>query len=199
MSKHALIIFVKNPIESQVKTRLAKTIGNRAAVIVYKQLLQHTLSITQQLAADKFVFYGDFINEADLWPNTVYNKQLQQGVDLGERMKNAFELVLGFGYDKVVIIGSDCYELSQEMMLEAFDKLLISNVVIGPCYDGGYYLLGMKQLTVQLFDNMPWSSSNVLPATVQVLKNLKLKFELLPTLNDVDDEASLPVELKQFI
>lgn len=199
MTNNALIIFVKNPVEGQVKTRLAKTISNSAAVAVYKQLLQHTFSITKNLAVDKFIFYGDYINDNDLWLNDLYKKQQQKGIDLGVRMKNACEFVLNLGYDKVIIIGSDCYELSQQILLDAFDELIISDVVIGPCYDGGYYLLGIKQLLPELFENIQWSTNEVLPATKKILHDLQLQFELLPTLNDVDDEASLPEALQLFI
>jgi hypothetical protein len=199
MTKNALIIFVKNPVEGQVKTRLAKTIGNSAAVDVYKQLLQHTLAITKNLGVDKFVFYGDYINDNDLWLNNIYQKQQQQGLDLGERIKNAFDIVFNLGYDKAIIIGSDCYELTTQILEEAFDELLINDAVIGPCNDGGYYLVGMKELIPELFDNILWSTEEVLPKTVTMLKDLQLQFEMLPMLNDVDDEASLPEALQSFI
>lgn len=199
MTKNALIIFVKNPIEGQVKTRLAKTIGNNAAVTVYKQLLQHTFSITRNLVVDKFVFYADSINNNDLWLGNIYQKQEQKGNDLGERMKNAFELIFNSGYEKTIIIGSDCYELTQQILEEAFDGLMIADAIIGPCNDGGYYLLGMKQLIPELFDGIQWSTDEVLITTKKVLQDLQLQFELLPTLNDVDDEASLSAELQLFI
>ena len=199
MTKNALIIFIKNPVEGQVKTRLAKTIGNSAAVAVYKQLLQHTFTITQHLMVDKFVFYTDFINGEDLWTSNIYRKHLQHGIDLGERMENAFKYVLDLGYDKAIIIGSDCYELTQQILEEAFDELIIADTVIGPCNDGGYYLLGMKQLLPELFTNIEWSTDAVLPTTIQAFKNLQLQYGLLQALNDVDDEASLPVALRQFI
>ena len=199
MTKNALIIFVKNPVEGQVKTRLAKTIGNSAAVAVYKQLLQHTFTITEHLTVDKFVFYGDDINDNDLWPSNIYQKHLQQGIDLGERMKNAFELVFNLKYDKAIIIGSDCYELTQQIIEEAFDELLINDTVIGPCNDGGYYLLGIKELITELFTNIKWSTDAVLPTTLYTFKNLQLQYGLLPALNDVDDEETLPIALRQFI
>ncbi len=199
MTKNALIIFVKNPVEGQVKTRLAKTIGNSTAVTIYKQLLLHTFTITQHLSVDKFVFYGDYINDEDLWSINIYQKQLQKGIDLGERMRNAFELVFNLGYDKVIIIGSDCYELTTQILEEAFDELIIADAVIGPCNDGGYYLLGMKQLVLDLFTNIEWSTDAVLPTTIQKFKDLQLQYGMLPTLNDVDDEGTLPIALRQFI
>ena len=199
MTKNALIIFVKNPVEGQVKTRLAKTIGNSAAVTVYQQLLLHTFLITKNLTVDKFVFYGDYINENDLWLSSVYQKQQQQGLDLGERMNNAFDVVFNLSYDKAIIIGSDCYELTQQIIEEAFDDLIINDTVIGPCNDGGYYLLGMKQLLPELFSGIAWSTDDVLPKTIKMLKDLQLQFEMLTTLNDVDDEASLPEALKTIM
>ncbi len=199
MSKNALIIFVKNPIEGQVKTRLAKTIGNDAAVAVYKQLLHHTFLITKDFTVDKFVFYGDYVNDTDVWPSAIYRKQLQKGYDLGERMKNAFDFVLQLGYEKAVIIGSDCYELTTKILQEAFDSLSNQNAVIGPCADGGYYLLGMKVLEPKFFSDIQWSTDSVFMLTIAVFNKLELTYSALQVLNDVDDEASLPKELRQFI
>ncbi|MFX8481456.1 DUF2064 domain-containing protein, partial [Acinetobacter baumannii] len=94
--------------------------GNKAAVTVYEQLLLHTASITKSLTCDKFVFYGDYVNEQDVWANEFYQKQQQQGFDLGERMFKAFEYVISLGYERVAIIGSDCYELTTEILANAF-------------------------------------------------------------------------------
>jgi glycosyltransferase A (GT-A) superfamily protein (DUF2064 family) len=68
----ALIIFVKNPVSGEVKTRLAATVGNQKALDIYKELLDHTHKISLNLQVDKFVFYNDFINDNDLWENEFY-------------------------------------------------------------------------------------------------------------------------------
>jgi len=89
----ALIIFTRNPEMGKVKTRLAKKIGDLAALKVYRKLLEHTLHITRPLEVDKFVFYSEQIQENDHWDAATYSKELQNGVDLGERMHHAFELL----------------------------------------------------------------------------------------------------------
>ncbi|MEO6549029.1 MAG: TIGR04282 family arsenosugar biosynthesis glycosyltransferase [Ferruginibacter sp.] len=189
--KHALIIFAKNPEAGKVKTRLAAAIGNEAALAVYHQLLFHTVSATQYLPLDKFVFYSDYIQQEDIWCNKNYFKELQQGIDLGERMKNAFASVFKKGYEKVTIIGTDCPCLNAEIIVNAFAYLQYNDVVIGPAEDGGYYLLAMDKLHQQLFEGIEWSTGNVLNATISKCDALQLKHYLLPILNDVDEEKDL--------
>lgn len=191
MTKQALMIFTKNPVVGKVKTRLAATIGNEAAVSVYKQLLQQTIATTQDLPFDRFVFYSDYISQDDIWDKSQYNKKLQQGDDLGEKMNNAFVYLFENRYKKVVIIGTDCPSLNKHIILDAFSKLDDVDVVIGPAYDGGYYLLGMKQTLAALFIDMEWSTPKVLPETIQRCKQHGLMFLLLQTLHDIDEEKDL--------
>src|SRR4051812_9764031 len=110
--KQALIIFIRNPVLGQVKTRLAKTLGDEQTLSIYKELLRHTHAITQKLPFDKYVFYADGITKGDIWENYIYNKLVQTGNDLGARMQAAFELLFSKGYQHICIIGSDCYELT---------------------------------------------------------------------------------------
>jgi hypothetical protein len=185
----ALIIFVRNPVLGKVKTRIAATIGDENALAVYKYLLQHTKYITESLAVAKFVFYADGVTANDLWNG--YEKCLQSGTDLGERMRNAFEWVLEKGYDKIIIIGSDCFELDEKMIAAAFLKLNDYDIVIGPALDGGYYILGMQSPFKNLFENITWSSSSVLNETNKQIEQQKLSLFLLPSLNDVDEEKDI--------
>ena len=119
--KTALIIFVRRPVLGKVKTRLAATIGDENALLVYRHLLAHTKNITQELAINKFVFYADEIDTDDLWNG--YEKHLQSGDDLGERMKKAFQLLLKEGFRKIIIIGSDCLEMDACLLNNAFKEL----------------------------------------------------------------------------
>lgn len=187
----ALIIFVKNPVLGKVKTRLAATLGEENALLIYKKLLQHTCLITTNLLAVKYVFYLEYINYNDLWRNEVYEKELQHGNDLGERMKNAFELLFQKGYKEIVIIGSDCYELTEELIMNAFDELKQKDVVIGPAKDGGYYLLGMNVFIPQLFTGKSWSTNNVFKDTLAEIKFFNHSMYQLPALNDVDTSADV--------
>lgn len=147
--KNVLIIFTKNPLYGKVKTRLAATVGNDKALEAYKTLTNHTHAITYYLNCSKIVFYTDEIVEDGIWKD--YQKQLQHGTDLGERMMNAFEYVFQNEYLKAVIIGCDCPELTEQIIKKAFEHLDKYDVVIGPAADGGYYLLGMKKLYESYF------------------------------------------------
>jgi hypothetical protein len=198
MKKQALIIFAKNNVSGKVKTRLAATIGNNAALTVYKQLVEHTVSITSYLPVDKIVFYSNRLEQEDVWDTNHYYKQLQHGNDLGERMSHAFATSFQKGYDKVVIIGTDCPELNAEIIMNAFAYLNKHDVVIGPAEDGGYYLLGMKQLISELFENIRWSTNAVLDETTKKCADLKLNYYLLPMLKDIDEEKDL-VHLKKQV
>lgn len=189
-SSNSLIIFAKNPIPGKVKTRLAATIGVDEALSVYKRLLLHTHSITEGIDCCKLVYYSGYTEKNDCW-SSGYEQEVQQGADLGERMMSAFDDVFKTGTTKAVIIGTDCPGLKTTIIQEAFDKLQVYDVVIGPAADGGYYLLGTKKLYRQFFSNIQWSTDTVLKATVALCKQLKLHYYLLPVLNDIDEEKDL--------
>jgi rSAM/selenodomain-associated transferase 1 len=189
--KEVLIIFAKNPEYGKVKTRLVATIGNEQALFVYQKLIEHTIAITKKISADKIVYYSDSIVEKDTWENNIYQKKLQSGKDLGERMKIAFKSSFTAGYDKVIIIGTDCFELNEEFISIAFEKMNDDDVVLGPAIDGGYYLLGMKKFYSSLFENIEWSSEKVLKQTLTTAMRLNLSVFLLPQLSDIDREPDL--------
>lgn len=187
---NALIIFAKNPVYGKVKTRLAATIGEEAALNVYKHLLERCRLITEKLSADKFVFYSDHVPPDDIW-DAAYIRSKQEGHNLGERMQNAFQEVFDEGYKKVVIIGTDCPSLTEEIIEEAFNKLEQLDVVIGPAKDGGYYLLGMISIQPELFKRITWSTEEVLQQTLNACNHSTLTTYLLPELSDLDDENDL--------
>jgi uncharacterized protein len=191
MTKQLLIVFIKNPILGKVKTRLAASLGDQKALRVYKKLLDHTLRITGNLEYDKIVYYSDFVPEKDEWLSAGFKQGLQIGQDLGQKMENAFEERFRAGYSRIVIIGSDCFELTSYHISKAFDNLENSNVVLGPAADGGYYLLGMTELFENVFENKKWSTDSVLRDTIKNLTDSNIKFNLLEQLNDIDTESDL--------
>ncbi len=195
MKKEALLIFAKNPIYGQVKTRLAASIGKETALAVYKQLLQHTLFITEYLPIHKILFYSAYLDEHDHWNSNFFEKKVQKGADLGERMKNAFTYAFQNGFEKAVIIGTDCPELDAGLIMNAFSYLNRNDVLIGPAKDGGYYLLGMKKTHTFFFEDMEWSCNKVLEATISLCTKHNLQYELLPQLHDIDEEKDI-VHLK---
>jgi rSAM/selenodomain-associated transferase 1 len=183
---NGLIIFVKNPILGKVKTRLAKTLNEDNALKIYHKLLQHTRKVTENIPVNKYVFYSEYIHYDDLWQNELYEKKLQHGKDLGERMENAFEVLFKNGHKQTIIIGSDCYDLTTDIILTAFDQLKQNDLVIGPAKDGGYYLLGTNSFIPELFAGKIWSSSNVFSETTSQIRSLNYSFYTLPVLSDVD-------------
>ena len=183
-NKNLLLIFTRNPEPGKVKKRLAATIGDEAALEIYKSLLHHTAWITQRLQVDKEVYYSEKIEKNDSWDDEIYNKTVQKGEDLGERMKNAFQKGFSAGYTNIIIIGSDLYDLHPEDLENAFDALQTSEYVIGPAVDGGYYLLGMKSLNSAVFEHKAWSTKTVFQDTLKDLNEKKTT--ILETRNDID-------------
>lgn len=190
MEENHLIIFVKNPVLGKVKTRLAAGIGNEKALEIYLQLLELTRKIAEKANCTRHVFYSDEI-ENDGWDDDKFNKHVQEGDDLGERMKNAFEKVFALGAKKAVIIGSDCPQLTSEIVVESFRILNENDVVIGPAEDGGYYLLGMKNLHAFLFENKEWSTDSVFKDTVMDVAKNQLNYGRSPQLSDLDTVQDL--------
>jgi rSAM/selenodomain-associated transferase 1 len=187
----ALIIFVRNPIHGKVKTRLAKEIGDARALEIYKLLLMHTFNVTQALACRKYVFYVDKITKNDLWKGADFAKRIQKGIDLGARMHNAMNELFEEGFAKVIIIGSDSFEVSTSILEEAISQLAHHDAVLGPACDGGYYLLGLNTLIPELFVNKIWSTDQVSKDTIHDFIKMNKSYYLLSELNDIDDASDL--------
>lgn len=194
----AIIVFQKKPERGKVKTRLAKTIGDSKAVEVYRYLLKHTHQQVALVGVSVFVFFEKEVQPEFLLDNN-YHGALQSGESLGDRMKAAFGEVLRHGYEKVIIIGTDCSELSAEILQKAFHSLETADLVIGPARDGGYYLLGMKKLHPQLFENKYWSTPTVFSDTMKEAAELGLHVGVLPPLSDVDIYEDLGEGLKTIL
>ncbi len=187
----ALVIFVRNPISGQVKTRLAKDIGDDKALAIYLRLLQHTLEITRKLSFRKFVYYSDDVSDYDLWSIPGYTKRKQRGKDLGEKMYNSFKDLFDQGFNRVLIIGSDCLQLQTKTLEQAVSILDSNSAVLGPARDGGYYLLGLNKLYPNLFINKPWSTDQVFTKTIDDFINKGISYALLEELSDIDDATDL--------
>lgn len=184
MNNNLLIIFTRNPELGKVKTRLSATIGNDAALNIYKFLLQHTVSVTKDLNVEKQVHYSEKVRTHDIWDNTIFHKKQQYGKDLGDRMEYAFQQGFKEGFENIILIGSDLYDISQLDLETAFNTLKNHNFVLGPAKDGGYYLVGMKMMKSKLFRHKKWGSDTVLKETLSNLKNES--YQLLALRNDID-------------
>ncbi len=184
--KRTLILFIRNPEWGKVKTRLAKGVGNEKALAIYQELLRHTRDISRAVSARRLLYYTPFIPGKDEWPEAEFEKRIQaKEGDLGSRMQKAFEEALQSSR-RVLIIGSDCPLLTTNHIEQAFDLLEEHPYVLGPATDGGYYLLGMREPTPELFAGMPWSTDQVADLTLGRIRELGASCGMLPTLPDID-------------
>ncbi len=181
-----LIVFLKNPVVGEVKTRLAGSIGDFNAFKIYIDLLFHTHMNVKDLSCDKAVFYSDYIDTSDLWENDIFFKSRQFGESLGERMQNAFQFSLISGYENVILIGSDIIKLKEDLLTEAFEKLSDNDIVIGPAVDGGYYLIGMKKMHAGLFKDIRWGGPDVYNQTIYKCDKYELSYGVTRKLADLD-------------
>ncbi|MBC7628616.1 TIGR04282 family arsenosugar biosynthesis glycosyltransferase, partial [Ferruginibacter sp.] len=152
----------------------------------------------EHVTADKFIFFSDAIDETIGDVNAPFYYKIQSGNDLGEKMKNAFVQLFKSGYKRVVIIGTDCPGINENILKTAFGEFNNSDVVIGPATDGGYYLLGMKEMHNDLFEKIDWSTSTVLPSTKERCNKSNLSYSLVTALSDVDEEKDL-VHLENLV
>ncbi len=188
MPRH-LIVFCKNPRLGSVKTRIAATAGDESALDIYVKLLHLTKDAVDALVdVTIHVFYDAYIDYHDLWPGvSPYEKHLQVGTDLGERMALAFKHIYEIDSSaQVLIIGSDCATLTTDDLYDAFDMLTQKDLVLGPSDDGGYYLLGMGQYVDNLFANIEYSTPTVLKNTIQRIEKCNKSYSLLRPQTDID-------------
>ncbi|SMC00347.1 conserved hypothetical protein [Hymenobacter roseosalivarius DSM 11622] len=193
-----LLIFARLPELGQVKTRLAQSIGDEATLALYRELLARTRAAADGFGGQKTVWLPQPVSlpltpeaVAAEWPGYAWRPQPPS--DLGGKMQLAFTLAFTAGAASVVIIGTDCPGLTTKLLNQAFALLITHDVVVGPAADGGYYLLGMKTLQEELFQNKTWSTASVLPDTLADAARLGLHVARLPTLHDVDTADDLAV------
>lgn len=184
-----LLIFIRNPQLGKVKTRLASAVGDKKALDIYKKLLGYTRNTVRPLSIDKRVWYSNFINNRDEWDPRQFTKKKQRGENLGQRMQQAFRDAFVDGYQRVVIIGSDCGQLTYAHLQQAYDTLKSNDVVIGPSEDGGYYLLGMSRYLPVLLDDKSWGTETVFEQTISDCNAYNLDWHAMEQLNDVDTKA----------
>lgn len=200
-----LIIFAKEPKKGKVKTRLQGYLSESRCLKLYKAFLKDTLNIVKKIKCKrKIIAYDSPNNYPRYLKKIAFESSLlagkhpmdfsflkQKGGNLGQRMYNAFKYAVQRSVLKIVIIGSDSPDLPVSFIRSAFFALNDNDVVLGPCEDGGYYLIGLKKPCFDLFKGVEWSGNGVLKQTIKKAKRLKLKIALLKKWLDVDTPESL--------
>ncbi|MEK0441085.1 MAG: hypothetical protein RL403_63 [Bacteroidota bacterium] len=184
MKKEVVLVFQKNEVLGKVKTRLAASVGEKQALEIYLQLLDKTYLALRDISVSTITYFSEFIPDNPI--HSAENKLVQVGQDLGERMKNAFAGCFESGMQKVVLIGTDCPSLEGKHIIQAFEALDQSDLVLGPAKDGGYYLIGMKRRSDFLFEGIFWSTELVLSQTLALAAAQGIQTSLLPVLEDID-------------
>ena len=200
--KNALIIFARYPVLGKVKTRLASSFGKEFALGFYKECSRHLFAEILKNQNDFFTPFlfcseKDELNKMMDWAGSGFEYYYQEGSDLGKRMSNAFNRVYTLGAKKAVIIGTDVPDISRKVITDSFMMLDEEDFVIGPSTDGGYYLLGMKNLKCNLFSDIIWSTESVLDQTINRIDENNCSLVKLEQLHDIDDERSLKLWVKQ--
>ncbi len=189
--RQLLVVMAKEPVPGEVKTRLFPQLSPGEAAALYRCFLldrieeMGALHGTAVAVADTPERAGESL--AALFPGN-FALFAQRGKDLGERLSTAFSDTLSQGYEAVSIIDSDSPDLPRSIVEQSFQTLRSSrtDVVFGPCLDGGYYLVGMKKACPDIFAGIPWSTSRVLETSLEKTEKAGLKAVLLPPWSDID-------------
>ncbi|CUX31206.1 TIGR04283 family arsenosugar biosynthesis glycosyltransferase [Clostridium sp. C105KSO13] len=194
--KEAILIFTRIPVPGHTKTRMMPYLSEKECAQLHICFLKDIERECQKTGRDLYVFFTPEGKQNILFPifgRTVKYRE-QKGGCLGERMKNALEAVFREGYRACILIGTDIPELRASYLENAFEKLRTRDVVLGATSDGGYYLIGMKQLYTAAFENQTYGHETVFENTVEALKDKNISIDYVPQLSDLDR----PGDLQEF-
>ncbi len=189
----------KAPRVGEVKTRLIGVLSSAEATDLYISFLSDTFAVMNEVWEERetlsmvLCFTPEDSEESFESVEREGSLMLaQRGVDLGERLYNCFSDLFELGFDTVVVIGADSPTLPAEHLIEAFETLKDENdVVIGPAEDDGYYLIGMRRLHERMFEDIPWSTDDVIGVTRERALESGLNLISLPVWYDVDTPEGL--------
>lgn len=192
MLAEKLIVFVRAPQEGVVKTRLAASLGTSAALEIYRRLMT-TLCNNLDALPPGSVEFRHTPDDGGLllspWMRRGWTRQPQGTGTLGERLERATVEAFSSGVQRLVIIGSDCPELTASDIHSAWEALHSHDVVLGPAEDGGYWAIGLRAPTSEVFHDIPWSTASVMEKTLEQCRAQKLSTRTLRRLRDVDTQA----------
>ena len=197
--KTCVIVFAKNPIPNEVKTRLIPPLSPEQAATFYAAFLTDWCEILAELSdVDLVIAYTPAEAQLDLQAligdDAIYIPQV--GTDLGERLTSATQWAAEHGWTKILLVGSDSPTLPISYISQALTLLDSRNIVIGPSTDGGYYLIGFSVETLattipHVFEDIAWSTAEVFQQTVARIHAAEATLGLLPPWYDIDRAEDL--------
>ncbi len=201
-TRFSLIVFTRLPRAGQTKTRLIPALGDDGAAQLQGEMTEWCLGWARCLREDDEVdvevrYTGGSEEEmAEVFGEDLVYVDQGEG-DLGERMARVFEERFRDGYERVVIVGSDCPCANDKVMREGFGILEEKEGVVGPADDGGYYLIGLREMEKgrygRLFEGMVWGEDGVMEETRVRARDVGIELAELEVLRDVDVEGDLAV------
>jgi rSAM/selenodomain-associated transferase 1 len=192
-ASNALVVVAKRPAPGRTKTRLSPPLSSGEAATLYECFLRDTLDLMRQVAGVRPAIAYMPATEASYFAQMApdFELILQEGDDLGARLDNALRHYLQLGCERVVIMDSDSPTLPAACLSAAFEALGEADVVLGPCEDGGYYLIGLGRPAPRLLREVRMSTPRVMADTLALAAADGLQVSLLPTWYDIDDAQSL--------
>ncbi len=192
--KPTLVLFARAPLPGNAKTRLAEAVGPAAAAAAYAEILDRLRArLCRPLQGWEQVIFvareSDRAWFARHWPEMRCEVQVRG--DLGDRLRAAFEATFARGHERVVVVGTDIPDLAADHVRRAGRLLERVPLVLGPCEDGGYYLIGQRAPGADLFSGIAWSTERVYRQTLERALAQGLAVGRLPTLYDVDTVEDL--------
>jgi len=197
VNRTAIVVMVKYPKPGSAKTRLGRQIGMEKAAVLYRGFVRTMLATCRSTGFDTVIScHPDHpVSDYREWLGSGCDFMMQKGADLGQKMRDAFENAFALGFDRVILTGSDLPHLPAAVIEEAAQRTGTCDVVIGPAKDGGYYLVAMTKESFfpGIFDDIPWSTPDVLHITLKKLAEGRRKSCLLTAMQDIDTLEDLTV------
>jgi len=202
VSKNQLIIFSRFPSPGKAKTRLIPHLGKEKAALIHRELAEYTLHLVEGVKSKadltpspsvQISYQGESLEQFRQWLGDKHFYIEQPEGTLGEKLARTFQSALNEGASRVLIIGTDCPELTDSILNNAFFELETKDLVLGPANDGGYYLIGLSSYYEELFQGIPWGGERVFAKTKQIADELHISTAILPTLNDIDRPEDLHI------
>lgn len=199
MKECAIIIFTRFPSKNKVKTRLSKDINSQLVLDIHKSMIIDTISICKDIFSDVLLFITEFekLNkQTHMFFNYEKNIFSQGEFSFGKKMNYSFKKAFEMGYKKAILIGTDIPTISKDDIELAIKNLDYFDVCINKTFDKGYYLIGLKKMYENLFDENIFTNENVFENTIKILEKDNLKYVTGRILRDIDDKKDLEFFIK---
>ena len=194
-TSECILVFLRAPDRGKVKKRLARALGDDAALALYRCFVADLLAVVAESGRPAWLCYtppGGRERIKD-WLGDTLPMLPQQGGDLGRRMAHAFRTAFFRGVGRALLVGTDIPDLPRTHIAQAFAGLDSRSSVIGPTLDGGYYLIGFRSdgFAESVFDGIPWGTDRVMAETLAAFERENRTPLLLESWPDIDRRRDL--------